>query len=173
MVMLLIGGCAFFAVGHRLFGDDHQDPLLRADAIVVLGGEHDGREDYGLHLAKLGYADVVVISDPYGPGDSVMARVCNSTSASFRVICEHPDPSTTRGEALLVQRLAHEYSWRSVIVVSWKFHLVRARYIFGQCFDGAVTMRAVPRTYARPVWRWAYTYAYQFGGLGKAWVVGC
>lgn len=72
-----------------------------------------------------------------------------------------------------MRRLAAEYNWHSVIVVSWRFHLVRARYIFGQCCSGTVIMRAVPRTYARPLWRWTYTYAYQFGGLAKAAVLGC
>ena len=32
-----------------------------------------------------------------------------------------------------------------MIVVSWNYHMVRARYIFSQCFDGGVTMRPVPR----------------------------
>lgn len=173
IVIVLLCGCVFWALGHRLFGTDHQDPLRHADAIIVLGGEHDGREDYGLHLAELGYATTVVISDPYDAHDPVMERVCAVRSASFRVMCERPDPSTTRGEAMIVRRLAAEYNWHSVIVVSWRFHLVRARYIFGQCYSGTVIMRAVPRTYARPLWRWTYTYAYQFGGLAKAAVLGC
>ena len=173
MAVLTLGGCMFWAIGYRLFGTDHQDPLRQADAIVVLGGEHDGREDYGLRLAEAGYAATVVLSDPYGADDPTMMRVCAVKSKSFRVICERPDPSTTKGEAMIVRRLAVENGWRSVIVVSWKFHLVRARYIFGQCFDGSVIMRAVPRTYARPMWRWAYTYTYQFGGLAKASLAKC
>ena len=39
LVLAAVGG-----VGYALFGIDHQDPLRKVDAIIVLGGEHDGRE---------------------------------------------------------------------------------------------------------------------------------
>ena len=61
----------------------------------------------------------------------------------------------------------------TMAVVSWNFHMVRARYIFGQCFGGTVTMRPVPRSYDYSVLKWAETYAYQFVALGKATVLGC
>jgi uncharacterized SAM-binding protein YcdF (DUF218 family) len=60
-----------------------------------------------------------------------------------------------------------------VIVVSWNYHMVRARYIFGQCFAGTVTMRPVPRSYDYSAARWAETYAYQFFALAKAATLGC
>ncbi|MDQ8027603.1 MAG: hypothetical protein REJ23_02675, partial [Brevundimonas sp.] len=44
-------GSAFWIVGYFLFYRSHEDTLRRADAIVVLGGEHDGREQYGIDLA--------------------------------------------------------------------------------------------------------------------------
>jgi uncharacterized SAM-binding protein YcdF (DUF218 family) len=60
-----------------------------------------------------------------------------------------------------------------VIVVSWNFHMVRARYIFGQCFDGSVTMQPVPRSYDYTLWHWAVEYAYQYGAMIKAVALGC
>lgn len=165
------------AVGYQLFNREHQDALRPADAIVVLGGEHDGREDYGLRLADEGYADTVLISDPYRPYNpwdkKLMDRVCNAGTRAVEVICFVPAPSTTQGEAMFVQRLAEQRGWQSVIVISWRYHMVRARYIFGQCFDGAVVMRSVPRDYSRPLRQWVYQYAYQYGGLVKAAVIGC
>ncbi len=76
---------------------------------------------------------------------------------------------------MFVQEMARRHDWREVIVVSWSYHLVRARFIFGQCFDGDVVMHAVPRDYSPPnpvLWGGA-VYAYQYGGLGKAAVLGC
>ncbi|GAA1479670.1 YdcF family protein [Gordonia sinesedis] len=168
-------------VGYQLFVREHQDPLRKADAIVVLGGEHDGREDYGLQLAREGWASTVLISDPYasresrwGPASAaLMQRVCSSGTARIEVICFPPDPSTTRGEAMFVQRLAEQRRWSTVIVISWRYHLVRARYIFGQCFDGGVVMRSVPRSYERSPAAWLTQFAYQYGGLAKAAVLGC
>ena len=53
------------------------------------------------------------------------------------------------------------------------YHMVRARYIFGQCFAGTATMRPVPRSYDYSPARWAETYAYQFFALAKAAALGC
>ncbi|MGV9713246.1 YdcF family protein [Gordonia sp. NPDC003424] len=172
VVVLALG-----AVGYQLFTREHQDALRPADAIVVLGGEHDGREDYGLRLAQEGYANAVLISNPYQPykpiDARIMDRVCNAGTSTIEVICFNPVPSTTQGEAIFTQRMAKQRGWHSVIVISWRYHMVRTRYIFGQCFDGDVVMRSVPRDYSRSVVRWAWQYAYQYGGLVKAAVIGC
>lgn len=69
--LLLIGASGFI-----LFTNAPTDPLQRADAVVVLGGEHDGREDYGIALARNGWAPTVLISNPYHSSDPVMRRVC-------------------------------------------------------------------------------------------------
>lgn len=162
--------------GYALFTRPHDDPLTKADAIVVLGGENDGRLEYGLNLAREGYADTVVMSNSYfnEPADLAdFEKACASGTATVTVICFMPNPFTTRGEAMYVARLAKLHNWTHLIVVSWNYHLVRARYIFHQCFDGTVTMRAVPRTYDFAPWRWAWEYAYQYGALAKALLLGC
>lgn len=179
LVIVVVVVLAFDGVGYQLFYRDHSDPLRKVDAIVVLGGEHDGREDYGLQLAREGYANTVLISDPYlndryhSAGTELMNRVCSSSTESIEVVCFAPDPSTTRGEAMFTERMAKQRHWHSVIVVSWRYHLFRARYIFGQCFDGEVVMRSVPRDYGRSIPLRTATFAYQYIGLAKAAVLGC
>ncbi|MBY6537513.1 YdcF family protein [Rhodococcus sp. BP-349] len=158
--------------GYLVYTRASEDPLARVDAIIVLGGEHDGREQYGIDLAESGLADVVVLSDPYRPDDVVMRHMCNSPRESFVVMCARPTPSTTRGEALFTQELAAEHGWETVMVISWRYHLPRARYIFGQCFSGRVITRAVPRAYDFSMVDWAFTYAYQTAGFVKAVVEG-
>ncbi|MGV9860960.1 YdcF family protein [Gordonia sp. NPDC003425] len=179
VVVLLLGTLATAGLGYQLFYRDHSDSLRKVDAIVVLGGEHDGREDYGLTLAREGYANTVVVSNPYinneytRAGTVLMNRICSSSTDKIEVICFRPDPSTTRGEAMFVQRLAEQRHWKSVIAVSWRYHLVRARYIFGQCFSGEVVMHSVPRDYGTSVAGWTAIFAYQYSGLAKAAVLGC
>lgn len=186
VVALVVFVAAYASVGYQLFYREHSDALRKVDAIVVLGGEHDGREDYGLQLAREGYAKTVLISNPYmtnsglkrfvgekAESQALMQRVCSSGTADIEVICFAPDPSTTRGEAMFAQRMAKQRNWHSVIVISWRYHLVRARYIFGQCFDGDVVMRPVPRNYPSSTMFWAYTFAYQYAGLTKAAILGC
>ena len=162
------------ASGTVLFARAEADPLERADAIVVLGGEHDGREAYGLKLAEQGYGKTVLLSNPYGSKDKVMKKAC-APRADIRVICRAPEPSTTRGEAMMARELADKYQWRSIIVVSWRYHLPRARKIFDQCFtspDRSVIMRDVPRHYPFTVAQWQFTYLYQYGGWVKAELLG-
>jgi uncharacterized SAM-binding protein YcdF (DUF218 family) len=111
-----------------------------------------------------------VVSDPYGADDAVMRRVCSNT-ADVEVICRRPEPLTTRGEAEMMRRLAQERSWTTIIVISWRYHLPRARLIFRQCFSdrpGSTIMTAVPRRYQYSLLGWEFVYAYQFGGLAKA-----
>ena len=160
--------------GYVLFTNAGVEPLQRADAIIVLGGEHDGREDYGLRLARDGWASTVVMSDPYGPNDPIMRRVCRDTGA-IEVICRRPEPLTTRGEAIFTRQLADARGWNKIIVVSWRYHLPRARLIFRQCFSdqpGSAVMSAVPRRYQYSPLEWGFVYAYQFGGLAKAIALG-
>jgi len=174
-VGLTVAGVLVVA-GYFLFTRPHSDPLIKADAIVVLGGDNDGRFEYGLSLAEQGYANTVVLSNAYSDQPRNLAafrKACAMGTASITVLCFIPDPFTTRGEAMYVAGLAEQHHWTHVIVVSWNYHMVRARYVFHQCFGGSVTMRAVPRSYDFTPWHWALIYAYQYSALIKAFAVGC
>jgi uncharacterized SAM-binding protein YcdF (DUF218 family) len=169
-LLLLIGGSGFI-----IFNNAPTDRLQRADAVVVLAGDHDGREDYGIALARSGWAPTVVISDAYDSWDPVMRRVCSESGGGVEVICPRAFPRTTRGEAIMVRRLANQRSWNKIIVVTWKYHVPRARFVFRQCFSpdpSAVVMEAVPRRYDYSVPLWEFVYAYQYGGLVKAMLLG-
>jgi uncharacterized SAM-binding protein YcdF (DUF218 family) len=170
VILLSLGVVA----GYFLFTRPHVDPLAKADAIVVLGGEWDGRVDYALDLARQGIARNVVLSDSYPYHRDEMKRACDDPLPDVAIFCFTPDPFTTRGEAMHASELARIHGWTHLIVVSWNFHMVRARYIFSQCFNGTVTMRPVPRDYDEygPA-SWAWTYAYQYTALVKAAIVGC
>jgi uncharacterized SAM-binding protein YcdF (DUF218 family) len=171
VIVLLIG---IGISGYLLFANAKVDELQRVDAIVVLGGEHDGREDYALNLARAGWARTVVMSNPYDAGDPVMTRVCQEVP-DIEVICMRPDPLTTRGEAILMRRLAEARDWSNIMVVSWRYHLPRARLIFRQCFSdetGGAVMVAVPRRYRFSLLRWELVFAYQWAGLAKAFAQG-
>ena len=162
------------AVGYVVFSHAADDPVSPVDAVVVLGGEHDGRESYGVDLARQGIARTVVLSNPYPATDRVMKRMCLHHDDSVEVLCVKPEPSTTHGEALMTRRLVRERHWTKILVVSWQYHLPRTRLIFRQCLTAlgvSVSAKAVPRQYVLPVWYWQYVYLYQFGGMAKALTV--
>lgn len=158
--------------GWIFFNQARVDPPSRVDAIIVLGGQHDGREIYGIELARQGFSGNVVLSDPYSSSDKKMQGFCSIKDARFIVTCVRPSPGTTRGEAIFTRELAERFGWRKVLVISWRYHLPRARHVFAQCFEGDVTMRAVPRSYNYSLARWEYTYLYQSIGFAKAVIQG-
>ncbi|GAC1405462.1 MAG: hypothetical protein NVSMB60_24760 [Mycobacterium sp.] len=175
VVAVLIALAVVMALsGIVLFRNAKVDTLQKADAVVVLGGEHDGREDYGIDLARNGWAPAVVISDAYPENDPVMQRVCKP-QPSIEVICARAPELTTRGEAEMMHRLAAQRSWSKIIVVTWRYHLPRARLIFQQCFSpdsDEVVMQAVPRQYDFSPAHWQFVYAYQYAAFAKAEVWG-
>lgn len=161
--------------GYLVFSRAADSAVSHVDAVVVLGGEHDGRERYGLAQAQQGLASTVVLSDPYPATDPVMSRMCSGSHGAVEVLCPRPDPATTRGEALMTRRLAVARHWKSVMLISWGYHLPRARLLFCQCLCASgvsIATKAVPRHYVLPLWYWEYIYLYQFAGIAKALAIG-
>jgi len=142
------------------------DRPVHSDAILVLGSPTvDGRADEGVRLAEAGYAGTLVISIGWAKGRK-RVPACADDNPRYRVICFQPDPTTTRGEAEELGRLARQHDWHSVLVVTSVYHTSRARLIVDRCMPGTVRMVA---TSARPSLRgWAYQFLYQTGGFGKA-----
>ncbi len=145
------------------------EPPARADAVLVLGGAHDGREQLGLRLAHEGYAPRVVFSNPY-ENSPMLNRICHG-GYSFEVLCFDPSPRTTRGEGRELARLARTHNWRRVIVVTFTPHISRARYILSKCWDGELLFTDPEPNLSIP--RWAYDYAYQSVGYAKAFFEDC
>jgi len=101
----------------------------KVDAIVVLGGQGD-RLDYAMQLARENRAPYLVLSRGLGylpPG------ICTEHVGSATVICFQPNPYTTQGESEAFAKLAKQYSWRSVALVTSQEQAWRARLWFGRC----------------------------------------
>jgi uncharacterized SAM-binding protein YcdF (DUF218 family) len=109
-----------------------------ADAVVVLAGGRGPRLTRGLALVRRGVAPVLVVSDGWAATWPEGNRLCAGRRAPASVVCFYPRPSDTRGEAEAFSRLAQERGWTSVVVVSSRYHIARARILFERCFGGAV-----------------------------------
>lgn len=160
--------------GYLTFARAGVDPAPRADAVVILGGEHDGRELYGIELAKAMAAPVVVLSNPYPVDDPVMRDAC-TRRAGVEVVCLAPSPTTTRGEALMVRAMAEERHWTKIVVVTWRYHMVRTREVFRECYSSvpdAYAVQAVPGHDDLSTAIWIYTSFYQYLAMAKAAVLG-
>ena len=56
----------------------------------------------------------------------------------------HANPYSTRGEAENVARMARAHGWRSLVVVTSRYHIRRAKLLFERCFPGRVQTVAAP-----------------------------
>ncbi|SCX07214.1 YdcF family protein [Mycolicibacterium fluoranthenivorans] len=152
--------------GLPVYAHPQIDPLRPADAIIVLGGPGTERYRYGRELEARGWAPTLVLSSPGGAGDPTVSGLCGAAVSRPRVLCFDPDPGTTKGEGRELRRLASQYGWHTVIVVTFRPHISRARFILEQCFDGALVMVAGPARISAP--RWAFEYVYQSAGFVRA-----
>jgi uncharacterized SAM-binding protein YcdF (DUF218 family) len=136
--LVLLVAIAWLAVCASLFVWPHEDAPRRADAVVVLAGGRKFRLEKGLELIRRNVAGTLVISDGRAEGWPEANRLCDGAARGFRVLCFKPDPYSTQGEAQGVARLAREHGWRTIAVVTSKFHVYRARKLFRRCVPGQV-----------------------------------
>ncbi|MEV3902893.1 YdcF family protein [Mycobacterium sp. NPDC050551] len=159
---LLIAGCLALliavAAGIPVYVRPQTDPLRHADAILVLGGQGGSRYRVGLDLASRGWAADLVVSNPEDAAIAWRRDYCASPPPRVTMHCFVPDPGTTKGEGRELRRLADRHGWKSVIVVTFRPHISRARFILEQCFDGELTMVASPTGTSAAEWAWQYTY---------------
>lgn len=123
-----------------------------ADAVVVLAGARGPRLARGLELVKRKVAPVLVVSDGWGVAWTEANRLCAGRRAPAQVVCVRPSPYSTRGEAEAVARLAKERGWRSVLVVTSRYHLVRAGILFDRCLDAAVATDGAGEPFTTRLW---------------------
>jgi DUF218 domain len=156
----------WFAACFLVVAEPSVDTPVHSDAILVLGPPTvDGRLDEALRLANAGYAATLVISIGWAPARRSIPA-CHNDNPAYQVICFQPNPTTTRGEAEEIGSLARAHHWTSVLVVTSRYHVSRARLIVQRCLPGRVRMVAVRGSMS--LRDWAYQFAYQTGGFAKA-----
>lgn len=151
---------SFCFISAQLFVFPATGAPARVDAIVVLGGSGD-RVDLGMQLAREGRASYLVLSLglPWVP-----PGICQEHVGNAKVICFHPDPDTTQGEARGASQLAKEYHWTSMVLVTTQDQVWRARLRFERCYSGKIYSIAS----SIPWYLWPYAIAYQWVGTIKA-----
>ena len=120
-----------------LFVWPREDEPQRADAVVVLSGARTTRLAKGLDLMRERVAPTLVISDGNARGWAEGNRLCDGGS-DFDVVCFRPRPYSTHGEANGIAELARRRRWRSLVVVTSRYHVTRARMLFRRCTDARV-----------------------------------
>src|SRR4051812_12338522 len=102
MIVVVVGVIAFSGLTARYFVFPRLPALpSRVDAIVELGGPGDeDRDRLALELARRQVAGYLVQSTTQEDADGGR---CLPASPGVIVVCFHPDPLTTRGEARAIR----------------------------------------------------------------------
>jgi len=141
LLPLAVLALAWLAATAVLFVWPSTDSPGRADAVVVLSGGRDTRLDPALRLMRKRVAPLLVISGAgYDPKWRKARALCAGGAQDFRVLCFDPRPYSTRGEARGIARLARERGWRTIDVVTSRYHVFRARMIIERCYHRGLRM---------------------------------
>jgi len=111
------------------------DEVERADAVILLSGDHGERLPVAMRLIERGVAPTLVFD---GTPDRALEEELCAHERRFEAVCLRPQPDSTRAEARAAAELAERRGWRNIVVVTSTFHITRSRILFNRCFDGTV-----------------------------------
>lgn len=162
-IAAIIAMVVFCGATARLFIWPSTGMPPHVDAIVVLGGQ-GSRLDYGMRLANENRAPYLVLSEglPWIPPGE-----CGRRFPTLTVLCFQPAPDSTQGEAEYAARLARQYGWHSLVLITTPDQAWRAELRFRRCFPGALYAVTTPL----PTGQWPYAIAYQWAAVVKAEVI--
>ena len=151
----------FAAVTARMFIWPDLAPLPeRVDAIIEIGGPTI-RDEAALELARDNRAPVLVQSTVR---EEAGTHTCLPPVPDVTILCFHPDPYTTQGEARAIGEMAASYHWDSIILVTTPDHAWRASWRVSRCFPGEIFVSTTPL----PFWSWFKQIPYQWAASAKA-----
>jgi uncharacterized SAM-binding protein YcdF (DUF218 family) len=171
IVMGAIGFLVFFGVGRWLV---IQDPLVHADAIVILSGHLPDRALEAARLYNAGYAEQVWISQPISPAEELKTMkifflgedffnekvlLAKGVPADAIRILERPSANTEE-EIREIHEFLRRNNSNSVILVTSKAHTRRVRAIWKKLVgsDSHATVRfANEDSYDGAHW-WRHTH---------------
>jgi uncharacterized SAM-binding protein YcdF (DUF218 family) len=141
LVVALLVLLAVFAATARWIVWPSTDGPRDADAIVALAGAPE-RLPAAVALMKQGRAPLLMVSLGSGPDRNARRRFCADEHA-YQVVCFVPDPDHTSGEAQEATRIAKKRSLRRLLVVTSRYHAIRAGIVFRRCFHGDLKVDGV------------------------------
>ena len=122
------------------------DRPARADAVIVLSGDHGERYAIASSLVEEGLVPTLVFVGT--PDRPVEDELCQ-TRGRVEYLCLRPQPDNTRAEARAVAGLVESRRWQKVVVVTSSFHVTRSRLLFRRCLNAEVSMMGGESPYER------------------------
>jgi uncharacterized SAM-binding protein YcdF (DUF218 family) len=152
----------------QLFANPPQVAPQRTDAIVVLGGLSRERLPVAQDLQKSLDIPVLVVSTTGLAGNIEGDELCREGQEDPELVCFRPEPLNTRGEADAVAGLVTKYGWKSIMVVTSNYHVMRAGTLMEQCVAADVQM--VGSEPDMTAGAWLDRFVVETGGLMDVWM---
>jgi len=186
LVVSSLATIAWFVVyGGRFL--QHEDPLQKSDAILVLAGARVERALEAVDLYKEGWAPLIIVSGGRveaaeaalqqrgiglpREGDAVRV-VMGQLGVPASAIVQPPDSVDNTGqEANMLRAMAQERHWRRVIIVTSKYHTRRTGFAFRRGLEGTGAVpivRASRYDASDPAHWWRRRADFRFAG--SEWV---
>lgn len=166
LTTLLVVLAVWLFVASQLFYNVHTRTPEEADAVVMLGGASKERLlDAMMVRSEIG-AQYLVLSHTGTKGNASADEYCDTHSNQKiypDVICFTPEPMNTRGEADAIGLLATEHGWKSIVVVTSKYHIARSERLLNQCTPSKVQMVATDPQFSLK--QWLRRFVIETGGL--------
>jgi len=139
VAVILAAGVALLAVSVVPFVRPQTSEPTRADAVVVLSGDHGERLARAMELLDGGVTSTLVLDGT--PDSARWLELCEG-GQPFEVVCLRPEPDGTRQEARAAGRLARTRGWEHVVVSTSTHHVTRSAMLFRRCVAGKVDVVA-------------------------------
>lgn len=134
------------------------DPLVKADAIVILSGGDENRMQEAILLYKEGYAGIIILTETgskvsgYDTDYSFEQRLAlmNADIPPTAILVTPKHADSTKEEATAVLSLVGKGTMHSIIVVTDSYHTLRTRLLWKDIFqDSGIKITVRP---ARGSW---------------------
>ena len=126
----------------------------------------DVRLPVALRLIHAGVSKTLVVSADAAASDPDRDALCHGPKPTgYKLVCQVADPFSTRGEARMIAGLVTKNRWRSVVVVTSRYHLYRSDILIRRCTKIDVALRG---TDADTWWRKALAIPLEYAKLIRA-----
>lgn len=179
VLLAIAAGAWLFVYGGRYL--QHEDPLVKADAMFVLAGTRLERPLEAVDLFTEGYAPVIVLSpgrpEPGErlvrrrgirfPTDSELVRdaMIQMGIPAAAIVTSDGSVDNTAQEASMLRAMVQARGWRRVIVITSKYHTRRSAFAFRRGLEGTgaqAVMRASRHDPSDPARWWRLRADFRF-----------
>lgn len=155
------------------------DPLEGAEAVVLLSGGDEVRQDEAIRLIRDGYAKYLILTDTGEQVDGsqqayldlITRELIDQGIPADAILFTRQAADSTREEAGRVKDVLRQYRLGSAIVVTDPYHTLRVRWIYRSVFSGGeeeIIVRAARDHWYRPLTWWLRPEGWKVTGLEYA-----